>query len=137
MPYRHFRHMSDEDLASIIVFLRSRPPVVHVLPATKIPPKSQAPYNRYPEPVLSPVPQPYLSDPVRRGAYYVEMGKCADCHTPLNDDNRPVPGFDFAGGNFLEEANKATPNLTPDPTGISYYDEAMFIRVMRTGKVGA
>lgn len=137
MPYRHFRYMSDEDLASIIVFLRSRAAARHPLPAPKIPPKSQARYDRYPRPVFSPVPQPDFSDPVKRGAYYVELGKCADCHTPLDQDNQPLPGLDLAGGNFLEEVHKATPNLTPDATGISYYDEAMFIRVMRTGKVGA
>ena len=27
MPYTHFREMSDEDLASVIVYLRSLPPV--------------------------------------------------------------------------------------------------------------
>lgn len=137
MPYRHFRNMSDEDLASVIVFLRSLAAVRHVLPARQIPWKTQARYNRYPRPVASEVAQPDLSDPIQRGAYYVELGKCADCHTPLDNDNRPLPGLDFAGGNFLEEVNKATPNLTNDPSGISYYDEAQFIRVMRTGRVGA
>lgn len=28
-------------------------------------------------------------------------------------------------------------NITPDPSGISYYDEALFVRVMRTGQVEA
>jgi len=28
-------------------------------------------------------------------------------------------------------------NITPDPTGISYYDENLFLQVMRTGKVRA
>jgi hypothetical protein len=27
--------------------------------------------------------------------------------------------------------------LTPDPSGISYYDESLFLKVMRMGKVGA
>jgi hypothetical protein len=30
----------------------------------------------------------------------------------------------------------ATANLTPDPSGIPYYDEALFIRAIRTGAVG-
>ena len=30
-----------------------------------------------------------------------------------------------------------TSNITSDPSGIGYYDDAMFIRVMRTGNVGA
>jgi hypothetical protein len=31
----------------------------------------------------------------------------------------------------------ASTNITPDPSGISYYDLAMFMQAMRTGFVGA
>lgn len=31
----------------------------------------------------------------------------------------------------------STANITPDPSGISYYDEVLFIEVMRTGYVKA
>ena len=31
----------------------------------------------------------------------------------------------------------AAANLTPDPSGIPYYDEALFIQAMRTGRVVA
>src|SRR5579872_1234083 len=37
MPYEEFRHMSDEDLASVVVFIRGLPPVRSELPPTKIP----------------------------------------------------------------------------------------------------
>jgi hypothetical protein len=33
--------------------------------------------------------------------------------------------------------HRPSANLTPDPSGIPYYDEAMFIRAMRTGRVGS
>jgi len=36
MPYKHYHNMSDEDLASVVVYLRSVPPVHHPLPATEI-----------------------------------------------------------------------------------------------------
>jgi len=32
MPYVNFREFSDEDIASIVVYLRSRPPLHHELP---------------------------------------------------------------------------------------------------------
>jgi mono/diheme cytochrome c family protein len=137
MPYRHLRRMSDEDLASVIVYLRSRPAVRHELPSRKLPLLRRWRYASYPEPVYGVVPQPDMSDPIKRGAYYVELGKCADCHAPLDKDNNPLPGLELAGGTFLEEVNKATPNLTNDASGISYYDEKTFLQVMRTGKVGA
>jgi hypothetical protein len=28
-------------------------------------------------------------------------------------------------------------NITPDPTGIPYYDEAIFVQTMRSGQIGA
>jgi hypothetical protein len=31
----------------------------------------------------------------------------------------------------------ASANITPDPSGIPYYDEAIFLKAMRTGEVGA
>ena len=32
---------------------------------------------------------------------------------------------------------QASGNITPDPTGIPYYDGAMFMQAIRTGYVGA
>jgi hypothetical protein len=49
------------------------------------------------------------------------------------------PGF-FGGGNEIEMWNQPrvfSPNLTTDSTGISYYDEALFRKVLRTGFVKA
>ncbi len=36
MPYQNFRELSDEDLASIVVFIRSLPPIRHELPKTEV-----------------------------------------------------------------------------------------------------
>jgi hypothetical protein len=51
----------------------------------------------------------------------------------------PVPGLDFAGGTTLKGpwGEAASANLTPDPSGISYYDEALFLQTIRTGHVKA
>ena len=45
----------------------------------------------------------------------------------------------FAGGFPLQDAAGArvSANITPDPSGIPYYDEALFVEVMRTGRVKA
>jgi hypothetical protein len=37
MPYEHFRHLSDEDLASVVVFLRSLAPAHSDLPPSRRP----------------------------------------------------------------------------------------------------
>lgn len=39
---------------------------------------------------------------------------------------------------FNEPPGETTsPNITPDPSGISYYDETLFLEMMRTGQVKA
>jgi hypothetical protein len=50
-----------------------------------------------------------------------------------------APDMDFAGGfRFVGPwGNVASANITPDPSGIAYYDEALFLNVMRTGQVKA
>jgi hypothetical protein len=47
--------------------------------------------------------------------------------------------MDFAGGFILDGpwGRVASANLTPDPSGIPYYDEAMFVQALRTGFVKA
>ena len=136
MPYEFYRSMSDEDLASVIVYLRSIPAIRNALPASKGSHSIVAPYAI---PIYSPVPTPDLSTPVKRGAYLVQLGACQWCHTLRDANRKPLPGLEFAGGDLIIEPDfqVTSANLTPDPSGISYYDEAMFLKVMRTGKVGA
>jgi mono/diheme cytochrome c family protein len=139
MPYRNFRYMSDEDLASVIVYLRSLPAVRHVLPKTEIIFPVNYLIRGVPEPLTGVVTSDANSpDPVKRGAYLVRIGGCADCHTP-GARGQAVPGMDFSGG--VVEAgpwgSPASANITPDPSGIGYYDEALFLQVMRTGYVRA
>jgi mono/diheme cytochrome c family protein len=136
MPYEHFRHLSDEDLASIVTFLRSLPPAHSDLPPAKIPFFFARLIQAVPQPVTEPVPEPDVSTTARRGEYLVKMGTCSDCHTPLNPKFEPIPGMELAGGNPMgERVNSA--NITPDTTGIGYYDEALFLQTIRTGSVRA
>ena len=74
MPYEHFRHLSDEDLASIVVFLRTLPPVHNELPPTKIPFLFARLLQAAPQPLTEPVAEPYISTPAKHGAYLAEMG---------------------------------------------------------------
>ncbi len=91
-----------------------------------------------PEPLTTPVTSPDPADRVKYGEYLVNLGGCADCHTP-QDRGQPVAGFDYAGGWLMRGpwGEVTTANITPDPSGISYYDEALFLQVIRTGYVKA
>lgn len=165
MWYHIFRFVSDEDLASVVVYLRSIPAVHNLLPRIHLSLRRRLLIADDPEPLIRPVafPDPDLtswmyqsnhyspyaeylrrpaSDPARRGEYLVEIADCAGCHTAwenMNENGEPVAG-DFGGGNILHDENipdAASANITPDASGISYYDQAQFVKVMRTGMVGA
>jgi mono/diheme cytochrome c family protein len=140
MPYPNFKEMSDEDLASVIVYLRSLKPIRRSLPVSQVP----FPVNRFinmePEPVTQAVPPPNFSNTMERGRYLVRtIGGCHDCHTPRDQQGQFLPGLEYAGGALFPSpaGTAAASNITQDPSGIPYYDEALFLEVMRTGRVRA
>ena len=139
MPFSHYRNMPDEDLASLIVYLRTLLPVKNALPRTEIIFPVDFIMRNDPQPVTSPVPTPDMTDPVKRGGFLVNLIGCADCHTPVDKHHTPLAGLEFSGGQVLGApwGTVASANITPDASGISYYDQAMFIKAMRTGTVGA
>jgi hypothetical protein len=139
MPYENFREMSDEDVASVIVYLRSLPPVRHEVPKTEMIFPVKYLMRNVPQPVTAPVPAPELSTPLERGAYMTKMAGCTDCHTPMDDHGQRLAGMSFAGGFIMEGpwGRVASANITSDPSGIPYYDEKMFIDAIRAGSVRA
>lgn len=138
MPYLSYREMSDEDVASVVVYLRSLAPVRNPLPQTTIPFPLSRLILSAPAPVTEIVPQPDSSDAFKRGAYLVGLSGCAGCHTP-QDDGRVIAGLEFSGGYLLKYpgGEVISANITPHATGIEYYDEQLFLEMMRTGHVRA
>jgi mono/diheme cytochrome c family protein len=66
------------------------------------------------------------------------LAGCGDCHTP-QEKGQELPGMAFAGGFPFPGpwGNVASANLTPDASGIPYYDEALFLQATHTGSVKA
>jgi mono/diheme cytochrome c family protein len=129
MPYSEYRQLSDEDVAAVVVYLRSVPAVRNPVPPMRINFPVNYLVRSAPEPVTKPVHGPDPADRFATGKYLVSLG--CGCH-------RAVENLDFGGGEQLKgpwgEATSA--NITPDPSGIGYYDEASFTKVIRTGYVG-
>ncbi len=136
MPYMNFRVLSDEDLAAVIAYVRSIPPVRNAVPATPLPEpvKNSLPP---PAPITAPVPPPDFSNPIKRGAYLVTLANCVTCHTPVDQQGLPLPGMEFSGGFIMKGpwGEVASANITPDASGISYYNQALFLQALRTGYV--
>jgi len=136
MPYSNFRRLSDEDLASVVVFIRSLPSVRNPLPQTEIAFPVKYLIRVVPQPITEPVPPPDLSTLERRGEYLTTLASCAECHTPLVR-GMPDQTRAFAGGQVFKGpwGTATSANITPDKTGISYYNEKLFIEALRTGTV--
>lgn len=135
MPYQKFRDMSDEDLASVIVYLRTIPAVSHNPGRTSLDFPLSRIVNTIPAPVEQSVPEVGAE---ARGEYLVKISECETCHTPAVQ-GAPVPGMSFGGGFEFSIPGTTTviasANITPDASGIAHYDEALFEQVLRTGKL--
>lgn len=130
-----FRNLSDEDLASIVVYLRSLPAVRNPLPPRLLSPQLEQERAERARPLEAPVPTPNLADSVERGIYLIGIADCMGCHTAWEAPTNP--GFG-GGGNLVERFGErvASANLTPDPSGIGAYSEEIFRGVLRSGKGG-
>ena len=130
MPYTGYKALSDEDLASVVVYLRSLPAVRNSLPPAQVNFPVNYLVRAAPQPVTEAVHGPDSKDRVATGKYLAKLG--CGCH-------RVEEKIDFGGGEPLKgpwgEATSA--NITFDPSGIGYYDEATFINALRTGYAGA
>jgi Cytochrome C oxidase, cbb3-type, subunit III len=135
MPFWTFASLSDEDLASVIVYMRSIPAVKNQLPPRYMSEKFEKSAQDEPRQRIEAVPQPDLSTNLAKGRYLITIGECEGCHTGWYDRN---PGF-FGGGNIIHISKNdsvCSPNLTPDLTGVGGWNDAVFSSVMKTGKSG-
>lgn len=139
MPFDYFRHLTDEDVAAVIAYLRSRDPVRNPLPPSSLSPERRADLADRPPARLDPL-ELSSADPVELGRRLVRLSRCEGCHTaweaPRNPGvfgggNRVRLGQGPAGGDDSQGAFSS--NLTPHTSGLSY-DAETFITFMRTGR---
>jgi mono/diheme cytochrome c family protein len=131
MPSLSFDTISAEDLAAIIAYLHTIPPVDNVLPETKLGPLGLAmvgagPFTEAMSALHIDHDAPLTTAPAQGetteyGAYLVEIGQCRLCH-----------GAELAGGQASPSAPLG-PNLTPGGEPGSW-TEGQFFRVIRTGR---
>jgi len=150
-PYKEkLPSLSDEDMASIIVFLRSDDPWVA---ASSIPDKPCEPsfltkflsntvFKPFPMPDNE-ILMPDTSNVVEWGGYLAKNMGCYTCHSAdfkTNDYLNPEKSVGyFGGGNkplSLEGEIMLTPNITPDKeSGIGNWTKEQFIRAVKSGQV--
>jgi hypothetical protein len=127
MPYMHYGLMADEDIYSIMAYIRSLPPVE----AANKPSKPDFPFSL----IMRTIPKPGtpgkippMTDAVAYGDYMTNAAGCYDCHTKQEKGEfigEPFAGdfvFELPGGSILR-----TPNITPHETGIGRWSREQFI----------
>lgn len=118
MPYPYFRQMSDEDVRSVVVYLRTLEPIRN---ETK-PRKLNFPVNLLikfsPKPLDGPVSMPDpVDDHLKYGQYLATIAGCGECHTPHGANGQPIDQKAFSGGWEMrgQWGRVVTPNITPHP----------------------
>jgi mono/diheme cytochrome c family protein len=131
MPSNEYQFLSDEDLGTIIAYLRSVPAVDRTGPAQRVGPLARALYAggvfpMFPAKAVTHgdevVPSVAIDSTAAYGKYLGDVG-CSGCH-----------GVTYGGG--------AIPGGPPDwpkpanltPTGIGHYTQEGFVSALRTGK---
>lgn len=130
MPAHEFTGFSDEDLAAIVAWTRSLPPVSDSLPAMRIGPVARALHTAgelvlYPAEVIdhsAAHPARVVVSPDATYGKYLAAG-CTGCH-----------GATYSGGKIAGGPPDWPPAGNLTPTGLKMYDEARFFTLMRTGK---
>jgi len=129
MPYTRFNSMSEEDVLSVIAYIRSLKPVDNTPPPTNL----NFPLNlivRTMPVKRTPQPEPDTANIYEYGKYLANAASCTECHTK-KVKGEPVAGMEFAGGfefPFPDKSVVRTANITPDEeTGIGAWSQTDFI----------
>ena len=129
MGYERFRHMSDEDVYSLVAYLNTLDAVKNPVPRSQIAFPVSLLMKSVPQPAGH-VAAPDRTNKVKYGEYLVTLAGCMECHTPAKK-GKPLPGLTLAGGEkfaFPGGMTVVSANITPDlQTGIGRWSEQNFL----------
>jgi len=128
MPYHAYGKADNEDIYSVIAYLRQLEPVVNDVPRSQPDFPMGIIMNLMPA-ENSPSPIPSKDDRLAYGKYLTTVAACADCHTPL-EKGKPVEALTLAGGREFEMpfGTLRAPNITSDQaTGIGSWTQEVFV----------
>lgn len=131
MPYTHYGKMDQEDVYSIITYIRSLKPIETPAVSTVL----DFPMNLIVRTIPTPANHqaiPPQTDQLAYGGYMVNAAGCFDCHT--KQEKGEFVGEPFAGGFEFNIGNGRllrSPNITPHETGILTMTEEDFLNRFR------
>ncbi len=133
MPYHNYGRMDEEDIKSIIAYIRTLKPIKNAIPESS----SDFPMSI----IINTIPQkanltkrPAETDIVNYGQYLVTAAACMDCHTQF-EKGKQIAGTEFGGGRefpFPDGSKVRSANITPHINkGIGRWTEEMFLSYFR------
>ena len=132
MPFAVYRHISDDDLASIVAFLRTTKPVEGGEPASEY----RIPLPPAYGPPIESVSAPEPGVTAEYGEYLVAIAHCMECHSPMTPtgpdlaENLGRGGFEFHGPWGTVKA----PNITNHADGLANYTDEEIKTMIVEGK---
>ena len=133
MPAEAYTYLSDADLAAVVAWVRSMPAVDRTWPAPAYGPVSRALIAAGKLPVFTAnlveqtranvPPAPPADTTAAYGDYLTKIGGCRACH-----------GMSMSGSHESVGEPGSPPPANLTPTGIGGWEEADFVRLLRTGK---
>ena len=134
MPSKDFYYLNDEDLAAIIAYVRSVPPVDSAMGGYSFKPMARilAAVGAFGDILAAEVIDHTATRPAgpaggvsaAYGAYLAKTGGCQTCH-----------GQEFSGGKDPNPAAPPAPNITP--AALASWSDTDFVAAMRTGRTPA
>jgi mono/diheme cytochrome c family protein len=130
MNYPAFATMCEQDLLSVVSYVRELEPIANDPPRSELDFPVNLIVRTLPKPAHNPVACPDPEDRVAQGRYLVTLASCAHCHTQ-HEGSDPIAGMEFAGGAefaFPDGTVARSANITPDPeSGIGSWSEEAFV----------
>ncbi|MGD9931780.1 MAG: cytochrome c [Mangrovibacterium sp.] len=128
MPYPNYSQLDEEDIKSVIAYIRTLKPIEHEVEKSRSDFPVSLLINTMPKPAnLNAMPS--KSDRLNYGRYMITAAACTDCHTIMGSNGpaaAPYSGgaeFRFPDGSVIRSAN-----ITPCPkTGIGNWTEEQFV----------
>lgn len=127
MPHPNYGRMAEEDIYSIIAYLRTLEPIESHPEQSKPDFPMNFILNTIPKkPVFSSIPP--KTELVNYGRYVINAASCSECHT--NQVKGKIVGEPFAGGFeflFPDGSIVRSSNITPHQTGIGNWSKEQFV----------
>ena len=134
MPYHYYGQMDEEDIKSIITYIRTLKPIKNTVPESS----SDFPMSI----ILNTIPEkatlhkmPAKTDVVNYGGYLVNAAACRDCHTQFAK-GKLIAGTEFGGGREFPLPDGSvvrSGNITPDnATGIGSWNVETFLNLFHS-----